>query len=186
MKFRDTNIISVIREFNLPLNFGTNFKMKNYVLILEIINESPNRLCIIFEARSFACPRTPTQFRKSDPRQTQSKVIARVRAAFLNQRAARIFQNSLKKDFCIDNARLFHFEHSPLSSLTVRWKHQYTSFSSDCQIKAPIHLCPLWLSNKNTNTPLPLWLSDKTPIHLFALWLSDKNTYTPLSPLTVR
>lgn len=186
MKFRDTNIISVIREFNLPLNFGTNFKMKNYVLILEIINESPNRLCIIFEARSFACPRTPTQFRKSDPRQTQSKVIARVRAAFLNQRAARIFQNSLKKDFCIDNARLFHFEHSPLSSLTVRWKHQYTSFSSDCQIKTPIHLFPSDYQIKHQYTSLLSDCQIKTPIHLFLLWLSDKNTYTPISPLTVR
>lgn len=52
MKFRDTNIISVIREFNLPVDFGTNFQMKNYVLISEIINESPNRFCVIFVQQS--------------------------------------------------------------------------------------------------------------------------------------
>lgn len=76
MKFRDTNIISVIREFNLPVDFGTNFQMKNYVLISEIINESPNQLCVIFEAKyaaSLARERllnfaSPTRG-KRDPRQ---------------------------------------------------------------------------------------------------------------------
>lgn len=112
MKFQDTNITSVIREFNLPMDFGTNFQMKNYVLILEIIDESPNRLCVIFEAKYAASLARERLLSFASP--TQGKRNPRY------ARVARIFQNSSKKDFYIDNARLFHFEHLPLSPLTVR------------------------------------------------------------------
>lgn len=72
MKFQDTNITSVVREFNLPMDFGTNFQMKDDVLILEIIDGSPNRLCVIFEAKyaaSLARERLLSfASRKRDPR----------------------------------------------------------------------------------------------------------------------